>query len=135
MNTIIKKAYFYAKGKRKNAVATVRLFPEGTGEVTINGSPLREWSDNEYMTFRIKQPLRLLGITKEMDLVIITTGGGKSAQAEAVCLGIARAFVRKDITLRTQLKGSGLLTRDSRVKERKKPGCLKARRSPQWSKR
>ena len=129
------KAYFYANGKRKSAVATVRLFPEGSGELSINGEKLREWSDSEEMVHHIQQPLILLGAKKEVDLEIITAGGGKAAQAEAIRLGISRAFIKKDLTLREQLKKEGLLTRDSRVKERKKPGLRGARRSPQWSKR
>lgn len=130
-----KGAYFYANGKRKTAVATVRLYPQGSGELTINGSKLREWCDDENMVQNVLKPLELLGAKKEVDLEIITKGGGKQAQAEAIRLGIARAFEKKDSALRTQLKQDGLLTRDSRVKERKKPGLRGARKSPQWSKR
>ncbi len=130
-----KGAYFYANGKRKTAVATVRLYPEGNGDLTINGQQLREWCDDENMVHTVLQPLDLLGQKKEVDLDIITRGGGKKAQAEAVRLGIARAFEKKDSSLRSQMKQDGLLTRDARVKERKKPGLRGARRSPQWSKR
>ncbi len=130
-----KGAYFYANGKRKNAIATVRLFPDGKGETTVNGSTLREWSDDDQIFFTVLQPLELLGAKKDFDIDVITKGGGKKAQAEAIRLGIARAFVKKDATLREQLKQESLLTRDSRVKERKKPGLRRARRSPQWSKR
>ncbi len=130
-----KSAYFYANGKRKNAVSTVRLYPEGSGELSINGKKLREWADNEEMVHTIQQPLELLGIKKDLDLEIITRGGGKQAQADAIRLGIARALVKKDPSYREQLKGEGFLTRDSRTKERKKPGLKKARRSPQWAKR
>ncbi|NCP67709.1 30S ribosomal protein S9 [bacterium] len=130
-----KGAYFYANGKRKNAIATVRLYPEGQGELSVNGVKLREWADDEHMVFTVNQPLETLSAKKEVDIEIITRGGGKKAQAEAIRLGIARAFVKKDMTLREQLKAEHFLTRDSRVKERKKPGLRGARRSPQWSKR
>ena len=130
-----KGTYFYANGKRKTSVATVRLYPQGQGEVSVNGMKLREWSDDENMVHTVMQPLDILGAKKDVDVVIITAGGGKKAESEAIRLGIARAFVKKDPSLREQLKSEGLMTRDSRVKERKKPGLRKARKSPQWSKR
>ncbi|MCK5460563.1 30S ribosomal protein S9 [Candidatus Gracilibacteria bacterium] len=130
-----KGAYFYANGKRKNAIATVRLFPQGSGNITINGVGLREWADHEHMVRNILQPLVLLGMKSEIDLKVITKGGGKMAQSEAIRLGISRAFVKKDVTSKEQMKKEDLLTRDSRVKERKKPGLRRARKSPQWSKR
>ena len=130
-----KGTYFYANGKRKTSVATVRLYPQGEGEVSVNGMKLREWCDDQNMVHTVMQPLEILGAKKDVDVVIITAGGGKKAQAEAIRLGIARAFVKKDPALREQLKSEGLMTRDSRVKERKKPGLRKARKSPQWSKR
>ncbi len=129
------KAYFYANGKRKSAVATVRLYPQGSGEITINGQSLRDWSDSDEIFFRVQKPLTLLGEKKEIDLEIITKGGGKVAQADSIVLGISRAFVKKDPSYREQLKVEDLLTRDSRVKERKKPGRARARKSRQWSKR
>ena len=130
-----KGTYFYANGKRKTSTASVRLYPEGEGELTVNGLKIREWADDENMVHTILQPLELLGKKKDVNVVIVTGGGGKQAQAEAIRLGITRAFVKKDPTLREQLKAEGFLTRDSRVKERKKPGLRKARKSPQWSKR
>ncbi len=130
-----KGAYFYANGKRKNAVATVRLYPDGQGELNVNGVKLRKWADDDLMVHTVNQPLETLSAKKDVDLEIITRGGGKKAQAEAIRLGIARAFVKKDGALREQLKADGFMTRDSRVKERKKPGLRGARRSPQWSKR
>lgn len=130
-----KGTYFYANGKRKNAVATVRLFPDGKGDIKVNEKTLREWSDDDQMFHKVQQPLELLGAKKDFDIVVITRGGGKKAQSEAIRLGIARAFVRKDAMLREQLKQENLLTRDSRVKERKKPGLKRARKSPSWSKR
>jgi len=130
-----KGAYFYANGKRKNAVATVRLYPDGQGDLSVNGAKLRDWADDDLMVHTVNQPLETLGAKKDVNLEIITRGGGKKAQAEAIRLGIARAFVKKDGSLREQLKAEGFMTRDSRVKERKKPGLRGARRSPQWSKR
>ncbi len=129
------RAYFYAKGKRKTAVATIRLYPQGQGEVKVNGEVIREWSDTESIFKTATRPLELLGVKKEFDLEIIASGGGKSSQADAICLGIARSLVKKDSSLREQLKKEGLLTRDSRKKERKKPGLKRARRAPQFSKR
>lgn len=130
-----KGAYFYANGKRKNAVATVRLYAEGTGDVNVNGVKLSDWSDTQEISYTVLQPLNLLSIKKNVDVEIITRGGGKKAQAEAVRLGIARAMEKKDPSFREQLKSEGFLTRDARVKERKKPGLKRARKSPQWSKR
>ncbi len=130
-----KGAYFYANGKRKSAVATVRLYPQGSGDFSINGIPLTEWSDSREISNRIMKPLALLGEKKNVDIEVITRGGGKVAQADSIALGIARAFVKKDSGLREQLKTEDLLTRDSRVKERKKPGRARARKSKQWSKR
>ena len=130
-----KSAYFYANGKRKSAVATVRLFPQGKGDFTINGETAREWADNDEMVFTMLKPLELLGMKKDVDLEVITRGGGKSAQAGSILLGIARAFVKQDAGNREMLSQEGLLTRDSRVKERKKPGRARARKSKQWSKR
>ncbi len=130
-----KGAYFYANGKRKSAVATVRLYPEGSGDITINGNSLREWADTDEIVARVSKPLTLLGERKDVNIEIITRGGGKVAQADSIALGIARAFVKKDSTNREQLKVEDLLTRDSRVKERKKPGRPRARKSKQWSKR
>lgn len=130
-----KGTYFYANGKRKTAIATVRLYPQGQGDLTVNGLKLRDWADNENMVHTILEPLELLGKKKDVDVEIVTGGGGKEAQADAIRLGIARAFVKQEASLREQFKSEGLLTRDSRTKERKKPGLRKARKSPQWSKR
>lgn len=130
-----KGTYFYANGKRKTAIATVRLYPQGQGDLTVNGLKLRDWADNENMVHTILEPLELLGKKKDVNVEVVTGGGGKEAQAEAIRLGIARAFVKQESSLREQFKSEGLLTRDSRTKERKKPGLRKARKSPQWSKR
>ncbi len=129
------RAYFYAYGNRKTARATVKLFPEGSGELEINGGSLRDWASDDVMFKAVLAPLDLLGVKKDFDVAIRVSGGGKAAQAEAARLGIARALLKKESSHRTQLKEAGYLTVDSRQKERKKPGLKKARRSPQWSKR
>lgn len=129
------RAYFYANGKRKTSVATVRLYPDGKGDITINDQTLREWADTDTIFHTVQSPLQELGVKKDYDVVVITKGGGKSAQADAIKLGIARALVKKEASYREQLKKGGMLTRDSRIKERKKPGLRKARRAVQFSKR
>jgi len=132
---MVNKAYFYAIGKRKTARATVKLFPEGDGNLQINGQSFRDWADDQEMYFKMMQPLELLGVKKNYDFEIRTSGGGKKAQAEAVRLGLSRSLVRKNPEYRAQLKEAGFLTRDQRKKERKKPGLKRARRAPQWAKR
>jgi small subunit ribosomal protein S9 len=129
------KVYFYALGKRKTARATVKLFPEGEGKILVNEQSPRDWADGEVMVSKISAPLELLGFKKHFDFEIRVSGGGKRAQADAICLGISRAIIKKDVERRHQLREAGFLTRDPRVKERKKPGLKKARRAPQWSKR
>lgn len=129
------RSYFYANGKRKTSRATVRLFPGGKGDISVNNHSLDDWADTQELIFAIMQPLNLLGEQTDIDVVIRTSGGGKRAQADAIKLGIARALLKKDSEHKLQLKDSGLLTRDERKKERKKPGLRRARRAPQWSKR
>ena len=130
-----KSAYFYANGRRKNAVATVRLFLNGKGDFSVNEQKVRVWSDTDDIFRIVNQPLNLLDVKNDFDLAIRVSGGGKRAQSEAISLGISRAVVLQNGDYREQLKKENLLTRDSRKKERKKPGLRKARRSPQWSKR
>ncbi len=129
------RAYFYAVGRRKTSRATVKLFPNGKGDIKVNGVSLQEWSDDQWMLITLQQPLSLLGVKKDFDIEIRTSGGGTHAQAESARLGITRALIRKEPEWRGQLKEEGFLTRDPRVKERKKPGLKKARRAPQFSKR
>lgn len=129
------KPYFYALGKRKTARATVKLFADGAGDVRINDQKLADWSDIPLMSMQVREPLGLLGLNSSYDVEIRTSGGGKKAQAVAAQLGIARAIIRKFPEYKLQLKEAGLLTRDDRRKERKKPGLKKARRAPQFSKR
>ncbi len=129
-----KGEYFYANGKRKTSVAQVRLY-KGKGQVVINGQPIDEYvSVTEFINLLL-DPLELTGNTSKFDISIITSGGGVKGQAEAMRHGISRALVVFDAELRATLKKAGYLTRDSRIKERKKPGLKRARRAPQWNKR
>lgn len=127
--------YYYAAGKRKTAIARVRLYPHGKGDYTVNGKPM-----NEYFTLLtskgvITSPLKMVGVNKEFDMTVKVLGGGPSAQAEAVRHGISKALLEYNPEFRTVLKKAGYLTRDARIKERKKPGLKRARRAPQFSKR
>ncbi len=128
-------AKIYATGKRKRAIAKVWITP-GTGKMAINGQTLDEWLGGlDMIKKRVMQPLVLSKQDKSIDVVASTLGGGFSAQADALRHGISRALVAYDADFRALLKPEGLLTRDSRVVERKKFGRRKARRSPQFSKR
>ncbi len=128
-------ATFYATGKRKTAIAKVWLTP-GNGAMVINGKTLDEWlGGHEALKMKVRLPLEA---TKQLEAVTIkatTLGGGYSAQADALKHGITRALMEYEPSFRAILKPMGLVTRDSRVVERKKPGKRKARRSPQFSKR
>ena len=130
-----KKAYFYGTGRRKSSVARVKLIPGGSGKITINGRPLDEYFGLETMKYIVKQPLELLGVTEKFDVEIKVAGGGYTGQAGAIRIGISRALLQADAENRAQLKKAGFLTRDSRMKERKKYGLKAARRAPQFSKR
>ncbi|MDY6056277.1 MAG: 30S ribosomal protein S9 [Campylobacter lanienae] len=125
----------YATGKRKTAVAKVWVKP-GSGKITVNGMDLNTWlGGHEAIKLKVVQPLLVTKQETSMDITATTLGGGYSAQAEALRHGISRALAFIDATFRAALKPQGLLTRDSRVVERKKYGRRKARRSPQFSKR
>jgi len=127
-------ARYMATGKRKTAVARVILKP-GTGSYVINGKPLETFFPRETLGRVIRQPLETVGFQARMDVVARMHGGGVSAQAGALRHGIARALIEADPNLRSELKRRGFLTRDPRVKERKKAGLKKARKRPQFSKR
>ncbi len=128
-------AKIYATGRRKSSVAKVWLTP-GTGKITVNGLSLDAWLGGlEAKKLRVKQPLTLTKQDTSVDIVATTLGGGFGGQADALRHGIARALVQFDESFRAILKPEGMMTRDSRVVERKKPGKRKARRSPQFSKR
>jgi len=130
-----KKAYFYGTGRRKSSVARVKLIPGGTGKITINGRALDEYFGLETMKFIVRLPLVLLGLEAKFDVEIKVCGGGYTGQAGAIRFGIARALLQADGEYRAALKKAGFLTRDSRMKERKKYGLKAARRAPQFSKR
>jgi small subunit ribosomal protein S9 len=127
-------ARYTATGKRKTAVARVILKP-GTGEYTINGKPLNDFFPRPTLQRNIRQPLEAVGYEERMDVIAKMHGGGVSSQAGALRHGISRALLQADPNLRGELKKRGFLTRDPRVKERKKAGLKKARKRPQFSKR
>jgi small subunit ribosomal protein S9 len=128
-------AKVYATAKRKTAIAKVWL-EVGKGEITVNGETLNQWlGGHEALKKRVRQPLEVSKQLESVNIVAKTLGGGYSAQADALRHGISKALVAYDEQFRTILKPFGLLTRDARTVERKKPGRRKARRSPQFSKR
>jgi small subunit ribosomal protein S9 len=128
------KPYFYGTGRRKKSVARVRLYP-GTGNVTINGRDIDNYFGLDTLKLIVNQPLVLTGANEKFDVFVNVKGGGLSGQAGAIRHGIARALVIADESYKGALKKAGFLTRDPRMKERKKYGLKKARRAPQFSKR
>lgn len=126
--------YFYANGKRKTAVARVRLY-KGTGRVVVNGKDAKDYFTTTEMVNVFMAPLMLTKNAGRFDISAMVEGGGIQGQAEALRHGIAKALLEVDAAYRHMLKPEGYLTRDSRVKERKKFGLHKARRAPQFSKR
>ncbi len=130
-----KKLQFWGTGRRKKAIARVRLIPAGTGIVTVNGKALEEYFPQGTTQYIVKQPLELLQVSAKYDVLVNVYGGGYTGQAGAIRLGIARALLQAEEGCRPALKKEGFLRRDPRVKERKKYGLKKARRAPQFSKR
>ena len=128
------KKYYYGTGRRKNAIARVRLI-EGNGTITINGKNLDEYFGLETLKVIVKQPLSVTNTTANFDVIATVKGGGYTGQAGAIRHGIARALNEANQEFRPILKSNGFLTRDSRMKERKKYGLKKARKAPQFSKR
>lgn len=128
------KPYFYGTGRRKNSVARVRVY-NGTGKITINGRDIDDYFGLETLKLIVRQPLAVAQVEGKFDLVIRVGGGGVSGQAGAIRHGLARALLQYDENLRPALKKAGFLTRDPRMKERKKYGLKAARRAPQFSKR
>ncbi len=128
------KPYFYGTGRRKKSVARVRLYP-GTGAITINGRDIDQYFGLETLKLIINQPFGVTETLGKYDVVANVVGGGISGQAGAIRHGIARALLTADEATRGALKAAGLLTRDPRMKERKKYGLKAARRAPQFSKR
>ncbi len=127
--------YFQAVGRRKTAIAEVRLTPGGKGNFVVNGKPLDAYFTTEELRRVIFRSLKEVGKAESVDVSVKTVGGGMNGQAGAVSLGLSRALIKLDENLRPALKAAGLLTRDPRKKERKKPGLRGARRAPQWRKR
>ena len=123
-----------ATGRRKESVARVRIVP-GSGRFALNGRSLEDYFPRPALQMVVTEPLRLTNTVDRYDVIATIDGGGISGQAGAVRHGIARALVEADPTLRSDLKKKGLLTRDARVKERRKYGLKKARKAPQYSKR
>ena len=128
------KPYFYGTGRRKSSVARVRVYA-GSGEITINERDIDDYFGLETLKLIVRQPLNLTETTDRFDIVCRVGGGGVTGQAGAIRHGIARALLQYDEALRPALKKAGFLTRDPRMKERKKYGLKGARRAPQFSKR
>lgn len=130
-----KLSYLYAVGRRKTAVARVRYYKKGEGELEVNGKTVKDYFDTAEQCGIVESPLKLTNLFGSGKVTVRVLGGGKKSQAESVRLGIARVLLKVDEALKDSLKHAGYLTRDSRKKERKKPGLKRARRAPQWSKR
>lgn len=128
------KAYFYGTGRRKHSVARVRLYP-GSGKITINDRDIDDYFGLDTLKLIVRQPLELTQTTERFDIVVRVNGGGVTGQAGAIRHGISRALLVYNAELRPVLKKAGFLTRDPRMKERKKYGLKAARRAPQFSKR
>ena len=128
------KPYFYGTGRRKKSVARVRIIP-GTGTITINGQDIDDYFGLETLKLIVNQPFTVTDTVGKFDVVCRVNGGGFSGQAGAIRHGVARALLLADEAYRPALKKAGFLTRDPRMKERKKYGLKAARRAPQFSKR
>ena len=129
------KVYYYGTGRRKNAVAAVRLVP-GSGKITVNSKDIDEYFGLDTLKLLVRQPLAATETEDKFDVIVKAIGGGISGQAGAIRHGIARALVEADEdNYKSVLKAAGFLTRDARMKERKKPGLKKARKASQFSKR
>ena len=130
-----KKIQYWGTGRRKKAVARVRLIPGGTGAIVINGKSLDEYFGLETLKYIVRQPLAVTDTLTKYDVFANVYGGGFTGQAGAIRHGLTRALIVAEPDLRPVVKKEGFLTRDSRMKERKKYGLKKARRAPQFSKR
>ena len=130
-----KKKYFYGTGRRKSSIARVRVYENGTGAITINGRDIDDYFGLETLKLVVRQPLNTTELLGKVDVVVSVVGGGVSGQAGAIRHGVARALVTLNPEYRAALKAAGFMTRDPRMKERKKYGLKAARRAPQFSKR
>jgi len=132
----IKGEYYYGMGRRKTAVARVRLFPNGDGTIIVNGRNAKAYfGPRESINATLVAPLRLLEIADQYNMTVRVVGGGTSGQAGAIRHGVARALLRVNPDWKPALRKAGYLTRDPRMKERKKPGLKRARKAPQYTKR
>ena len=130
-----KRQYQYGTGRRKSSVARVRLYQGGTGAITINGRDIDDYFGLDTLKMVVRQPLTLTDTLGKVDIVCTVEGGGVSGQAGAIRHGVSRALLGVNPEFRAALKAAGFLTRDPRMKERKKYGLKAARRAPQFSKR
>ncbi len=130
-----KNKFYYGTGRRKSSVARVRVYENGTGAITINGRSIDEYFGLDTLKLLVRQPLVTTDTTGKVDIIATVAGGGVTGQAGAIRHGIARALLELNPEYRPALKSAGLLTRDPRMKERKKYGLKAARRAPQFSKR
>ncbi len=130
-----KKKYFYGTGRRKSSVARVRVYENGTGSIIINGREVDDYFGLDTLKLIVNQPLVTADLVGKVDIVVSVAGGGVSGQAGAIRHGISRALLQLNPEYRATLKAAGFLTRDPRMKERKKYGLKAARRAPQFSKR
>lgn len=136
MADTIKGEYYYGMGRRKTAVARVRLFPNGDGTIIVNGRNAQTYfGPRESINAALIAPLRLLEIAEQYNMTVRVVGGGTSGQAGAIRHGVARALLRVNPDWKSALRKAGYLTRDPRMKERKKPGLKRARKAPQYTKR
>ena len=130
-----KRKYFYGTGRRKSSVARVRVYENGTGAITINGRDIDNYFGLDTLKMVVRQPLATTDLLGKVDVVVTVCGGGVTGQAGAIRHGISRALLLVNGEFRPTLKAAGFLTRDPRMKERKKYGLKAARRAPQFSKR
>ena len=130
-----KKKYYYGTGRRKSSIARVRVYENGTGSIIINGREIDDYFGLDTLKLVVRQPLVTTDLVGKVDVVVSVCGGGVSGQAGAIRHGISRALLTLNPENRAALKAAGFLTRDPRMKERKKPGLKAARRAPQFSKR
>jgi len=126
--------YYYGTGRRKSSVARVFLKP-GKGQFVVNGKPVDEFFSRETGRMIVRQALEVTKTASTFDIKVNVYGGGETGQAGAVCMGLARALVKMDETFKPALRKEGLMTRDNRMKERKKPGLKRARKAPTYTKR
>jgi small subunit ribosomal protein S9 len=129
------QTYYEGIGRRKEASARVRIHPGGTGQITINDKPGNDFLSRSIDVDAVVAPLRLAQVEGTVNVTVIVKGGGVTGQASAIQLGVARALLKLDENLKPAMRHAGFLTRDSRIKERKKPGLKRARKAPTYTKR